>query len=545
MGAARWSALLLVAVTVLTFAPALDGEFLTWDDPLHITANPHLLPVSVESIGHFWRTPYRGEYVPLSYTFWAGEAWLSGDGADLRPALFHLGSLLLHLGCVLMVWKLLGRIVGHRGAALVGAMLFAVHPVQVESVAWISETRGLLATLLSLGALWWFLRYAETSVDHTGTSGRRSRSAMLVLSTALFALALLAKPAAVCVPLVAALLVWLVVGRLTRQVVVSLLPWFVLSIVAVVIAKSQQPDAITGFVAPWWSRPIVAADAIVFYWGQLLWPANLGPDYGRTPQSVLRGNWYVPVTTVAVSLIALGFVLKHTRTRAAGEDAENAIISSLPRSNIVGLAIFLAVLLPVLGFVSFGHQGISTVADRYLYLAMFGPVLITASLLARYWRPSVVVASLGTLSLLAVISAGQCRHWRDSESLFRHTLAVNPRSVVAHNTLGRLHQQRGEHTAAILHFHLALAVGDQAAMSHDNLGLVLMAERRPADAERHFRQAVALQPDHHRARNNLGVALAAQGKTREAAVQFDTVLVQVPGHVSARRNRQRLRDTAQ
>jgi hypothetical protein len=336
-----------------------------------------------------------------------------------------------------------------------------------------------------------------------------------------------------------------VVGRLTRQVVVSLLPWFVLSIVAVVIAKSQQPDAITGFVAPWWSRPIVAADAIVFYWGQLLWPANLGPDYGRTPQSVLRGNWYVPVTTVAVSLIALGFVLKHTRTRAAGEDAENAIISSLPRSNIVGLAIFLAVLLPVLGFVSFGHQGISTVADRYLYLAMFGPVLITASLLARYWRPSVVVASLGTLSLLAVISAGQCRHWRDSESLFRHTLAVNPRSVVAHNTLGRLHQQRGEHTAAILHFHLALAVGDQAAMSHDNLGLVLMAERRPADAERHFRQAVALQPDHHRARNNLGVALAAQGKTREAAVQFDTVLVQVPGHVSARRNRQRLRDTAQ
>ena len=151
----RWFLeILLLVFTALVYGRVVGYQFLTWDDDLHITKNPYLNPLSWSGVLHFWREPYENLYIPVSYSFWAFEAWisqhLSGRITPFDPAVFHVGNLLLHLACCWLVFRLLLRLIGHTLAAWAGALLFSLHPLQVESVAWIGESRGLLAALFSL-----------------------------------------------------------------------------------------------------------------------------------------------------------------------------------------------------------------------------------------------------------------------------------------------------------------------------------------------------------------------------------------------------------
>ncbi len=164
--------LLLVAATLAAFCPVAGHEFLCWDDEQHSLENPHLNPVSRQGLGKIWSEPYWGLYVPLSYTFFAGETLIArrplpGGGFALNPMVFHLGNLALHVGCVLMVFVIVRRLFRHDWAACMAALLFALHPVQVESVAWISETRGVLCAWFSLTAVWLYLRGTDRPASRT------------------------------------------------------------------------------------------------------------------------------------------------------------------------------------------------------------------------------------------------------------------------------------------------------------------------------------------------------------------------------------------
>jgi hypothetical protein len=203
------SVLLLVAAVLAVFGQVAGHEFLIYDDEPHLLENPRLNPVTWQNVGRFWIEPsYFGLYIPLSYTFFAAEAALAGKPLD--PTVFHLGSLALHLACVLLVFTILRRLLHHDGAACAAALLFGLHPVQVESVAWISETRGLLCALFSLVAIWqleiWEGRRQNAESRNPEIPNPQSAALHYALATVAFILALLSKPAAVAVPLVAAVL---------------------------------------------------------------------------------------------------------------------------------------------------------------------------------------------------------------------------------------------------------------------------------------------------------------------------------------------------
>ena len=160
---------LLVFAIIITFGRIISFEFLDWDDPVNITKNPLLHPPSLGKTLAFWIIPYAGLYIPVTYSFWSVEALLASGSAaadPLTPSVFHAGSLLLHLGCTLALFELLRLLVKNVAAACAGALLFAVHPLQVESVAWITETKGLLSAFFSFVALWVYLQRDAIPPEH-------------------------------------------------------------------------------------------------------------------------------------------------------------------------------------------------------------------------------------------------------------------------------------------------------------------------------------------------------------------------------------------
>ena len=355
------AALLLVAV-LLVFGQCAAFGWTNWDDHLHVTENPKLNPLTLAHLVEFWREPYGGLYIPVSYTLFGIEAWLGrslfwvGNASAPPAAVFHVTSIALHGACVLLVWRLLTTLVGRPWPAAAGAMLFAVHPLQVESVAWISEQRGLLSALFSLVALLCHLqaRRSGEAFWHRGSWQ----------AFAAFVAAILSKPSAMTLPLAAGVIDLLLLRRPWRRVAAELAPWCAVSAIAAIGTKLLQPDTIVLDLPPLGLRPIIAGDAIGFYVSKLLMPLQLGIDYGRTPESLLHDSLpWVGALSIAAA-IALLFLLPALRS------------CRLPA------VLFLAPLLPVLGFVPFAFQHISTVADRYTYLAMLGPALGISLVLA-------------------------------------------------------------------------------------------------------------------------------------------------------------------
>ncbi len=419
--------LLLAACTLSVYGRILGHDFVAWDDDGHITENPRLDPISWPSLVRFWREPFFGHYVPLSYTLFTAEARLARSHRDefgkqhFKPAIFHAGSLLLHLGCVLLAYRLLMMILDEPTAACLGALFFALHPLQVESVAWISEQRGLLAGLFTFLALMAWLKF------DAGRPEKRGGTGYYLLATAAYVAALLAKPSAVCVPLLAAALDVFLLRRSWRVTAAALLPWAAAAAVMMIVTRREQPASMLSYLPPPWTRPLIAGDALQFYLARIVWPFGLIAQYPRAPLIVLRDEWiYFAWIVPALVLLACW------RYRDRGPW-------------MLCTAWFVAVLLPVLGLTPFAYQHFSTVADRYAYLAVFAPALAAAWWVAQNpsgWRRHAMAV---LLCLLAALSFQQAGHWRDTEALFAHTLRHNPCSDVAHGNWGAELLRRGRY----------------------------------------------------------------------------------------------------
>ncbi len=506
--------LILLWAVVVVFGQVGGHEFLIWDDDKHVVENPHLNPVTWHGVKRFWQEPYWGLYIPLSYTVFAAEATIDRQPVadDFRTipnsTVFHLGNLALHLGCVLLVFVILRRIVRDDLAACAGALLFALHPMQVESVAWISETRGLLCGLFSLTAIWCYLAHGDTS---------SSRSAVFfyVAATVAFLSALLCKPAAVAVPLVIGVLILGLLRQPWRRAAAGLALWLAIAAAWVVLTKSLQPDEQLAFVAPLWARPLVAGDALAFYLAKLLLPLNLSPDYGRTPQWVLEYSWVYAIWLIPATVAILLACLPGRRTwlTAAG--------------------IFVAWLVPVLGFVPFAFQRISTVADRYLYLALLGPALALSWFLARHRSRWAWAATGAILILLGVLSFRQASQWQDNDTLLAYTLHQNPQSATAGHNRGHLLALQGKHDEAITRYRRVLKSHPKHLESHLSLAASLGALRLYDEAIAALRETTQALPHSAPVLCQLGSALAEAGKTRQAEEQFGRALELEPDHIKA------------
>jgi tetratricopeptide (TPR) repeat protein len=262
------------------------------------------------------------------------------------------------------------------------------------------------------------------------------------------------------------------------------------------------------FLVPLWARPVIAADALTFYFGKLFWPVNLGPDYGRSPLVVWHHGW--GLFTGGIPLL-LGISLWWGGRWLKGVS--------------LGALIFTWALLPVLGWVPFFFQGYSTVADRYVYLAMLGPALAVGWLILRVQPVQVVIVTTGLcLALLGWRSVQQVQIWQNTMTLFTHALHVNPGSALAHNKVGTALAERGHFDAARAHYAQALQLNPHYATVYNNLGLVLLQQGQSEAAIVHYTKAIQLKPDFTAAYSNLGFALAEQGRVEEAIAQYRQAL---------------------
>lgn len=494
--------ILIVACVLATYGRSISFDFLeSWDDDIHVTANPHLLPRSAEGMAWFWTHPYRGLYVPASYTFWMLEAAAAG-GSSGRPEsldarVFRLGSLGLHAAAAVLVFVLLCTVLERGRAAAAGALLFALHPLQVEAVAWISETRGLLAAVLGLGAL--CLHARESSMPRK------------FLALILLALALLSKPSAMCVPLIALVLDVVLLRRTARSSLAALAPWFLLACAAGLLAKRLQPDTSVAQLASWWQRPWIAADALAFYASKLLLPTGLSPDLGRTPERVLAAG--LAAMHLALGLFLAAFVLRERARRFARASA----------------LVFVSALAPVLGLIPFEHQEISTVASRFAYLAMLGPALALGCLTERVGRRGWGCVALGMLLIAcAVTSFRATGSWSDLRVLFERNLEVQPESARAHLLVGLALERERDFEGAAAHYRDALRLEPGKPNAHLNLGNALLHLGRTEDGLAEYDLALASRPDYRLARENLSHALMRLGRWSRAVPHLKELVAASP-----------------
>jgi hypothetical protein len=507
--ASRWllHVVILLAVIAAT-APVLRNNFIRWDDHYQITQNPDFNPVRLDRMIDYWGGPYVGTLYPVSYNLFGLLAAIGGrspGAGTLSPTPFHIASILLHLASALLVFAILRLLVSSDVAACAGAVLFAVHPVQVESVAWISGMNTPLFAMWSLLAIWLYLLSVRAKTPD------QWRQLLVIWATIAFVLALFSKPAAVVVPFIAGLLGWLLTRRPARQVARVPALWALLSIpIMLITLRIQSGEVVTP--TPLWIRPIVAGDAIAFYLRKLIVPMPILADYGRTPRWVQSHPllWLHTLLPIAVALICW-------RVRR-----------SYPWL-LVGLAVFVVALLPVLGLKSFIVQTTSTVTDRYLYLAMLAPAMVLAFALARARSRAAYVFVIVILAVFLVRSNLRARAWRDELALFEPELRINPRSLVAHKVLGATYAARNDPARAAAHLSEAIRIQPDDPTALYNLANVRLENRQFDQAIPLYRKALEKAPQNVRIRTNLGVALAESGDLAEAEAQFKAALALRPG----------------
>jgi protein O-mannosyl-transferase len=488
--------LLLSVITAGIFWKVGGYDFLTCDDNIHIYENPLFREITLSNVGHFWKEPYVGMYAPFSYTVWALQAKLSAfaEGQNrLDPHIFHSANLVFHIASALIVFLILRSLFKNDPASCLGALIFALHPVQVEAVAWISELRGVLGGFLSLVAIWQYLSYLNK-----GPGGSTGKQAHYLISLIAFTLALLSKPSCAATPFVAAIIAAGMMKRPLREIFKDLLPWVLIIIPVAVMTKISQPDTIIKSIPPLWLRPLIAGDAVMFYLYKLVLPYPLSIDYGRTPAYVLGR---VPLLLAAL-VPYLTFAFLWVAYRRAWI--------------LVPMGIFASALLPVSGLTPFVFQNVSTVADRYLYLAMLGPAMLTAALLANHRRRAAFIIAGAYACLLGTISFYQADCWQNTFTLFDHALIVNRNSELSHINLGEAYYREQKLGEAIRHYTMATEINPRNAWTQSMLGLLYLKSGKPEEATGPFSRAVQISPANVNAHKNLCRVLMARGKMDEA-----------------------------
>jgi protein O-mannosyl-transferase len=480
----------LLVLTAAIFSPLLRCQFLNWDDPVTIQHNPRLFPPTLQGLGENWSQTQGHLYVPVTYTVWWLVAFIIRQPT---AAWFHALNILVHLCSVAAVYALLRWRGFRETAALMGSTVFALHPVQVEAVAWCSGTKDLLAAALGLWAIYLAAR-------------RRP-----VIATILFALALFAKPSAVVFPLLAAMLL-----PRERRTLILVGMWLSLCVPVVWIGRIAQPASVEFFRVPLSVRPAIALDSIAFYVQKLFWPIHLASDYGRSPIEVLTSP--AIKLRVEIMLMLAGFLWLFRR--------------QLPCLQLAA-GIFIIALLPTLGFVPFDFQNYSTTADHYLYVPMFAAALLVATV-AKY-RP-VIPLLIVLVCILGIRTIYQCRFWADSVTLFSHDLSINPRSQASHVNLAIALADGNDWADADQQYHEALWLNFANSRAQLGVGQILALRGQTHQALGHLKIASRLESDDPLVFYNLAVALASLNRPSEAIAEYEKALAIEPNFAAAQTN---------
>jgi tetratricopeptide (TPR) repeat protein len=491
-----------------TYTAALRAGFI-WNDSDYLT-DPEL-----QSFSGLWRIWFEvgatEQYYPLLHSWF----WLQHRFWGDLPLGYHLVNILLHAGNAIVLWAVLRRL-AIRGA-LLAAFLFALHPVCVESVAWISEQKNTLSTLLYLLAALCYLRFDEQ---------RRPRD--YLIASIFFVLALFAK--SLTATLAGALLVvfWWQRGQLAwRRDILPLLPWFVLGAtlglftgwVERSVLRAQGADF--AFTFP--DRLLIAGRAMWFYLGKIFWPADLIFIYPRwqIDASTASWTWLFPIT-----LLALLAGLWRLRTAS--------------RAPLAALLIFLGSAFPTAGFLNIYGFRFSFVADHWQYLPCIAILTLAAAgltLVGRQLAPALRWAPpVALLALLSLLSWRQGGLYRDIVTFYEKTLAANPACWMAHSNLGIISAEAGDWSKAIFHYETGLRLKPDSFELNHNLGTAFVAAQRWQEAVDRFEKAIQLEPRSYASYNSIGTILRNAGQNREAEAFYRRALAAKPNYVAAQKN---------
>ncbi|MCE9590721.1 MAG: tetratricopeptide repeat protein [Planctomycetes bacterium] len=501
--------IVLLTVTWLAYIPALRAGYV-WDDAGFLWKNPRIR--SGDGPWDFWklwgekRPP---DYFPLtSSMLWAEWHYLWGDS----PTGYHAVNVALHTVSALMIWGVLRRLGVSGIGAWLGAMFFALHPVNVESVAWITERKNTLSLPLFLGAVACWLGY-EDAVDRDARAWR-----WYALSVTLFVLSLLAKTAGVLLPVVLLVLAWLKRGRIGWRDVWRIVPFFRAAIVlGLITVWYQRTYSIKTAVVrddSMWSRAALAGRAVWFYLGKVFWPVGLSSIYPRwsAAQTGDIAAW-VPLA----SLVTMATALWRLRRRAWA------------RAVLAASVIYVAMLLPTLGFVDVYFMVFSLVADHWQYFAIPAPLALVAWLAGRFWRGvvgKIIVACIAgfTLAICGMLTWDQGGTYHDMETHWHATILRNDGAWVAYNNLGELLLKQGHAEQAVDCFVRSIRANRNNHEAYNDMGLAFMAMNQRDAALAWYQRALQLAPEDPKVWSNIGSTLADLGRYGEALPYLESAV---------------------
>jgi tetratricopeptide (TPR) repeat protein len=541
-----WAAVLLVPLaTFVAYRPALDADFVNWDDDHNVYRNPHV--TNVRGLGRIWFSTQNYQYYPLVFTsFWIECHLLGARKTEYRNVyddqtgqlvdvqmrsttdarLFHRTNVLLHALNALLVWFILRRL--KVAGAYLAALVFALHPVHVESVAWVTERKNLLMGLLVLACVLAQLRFERLKTART-----------YAVALWLYLLALLSKAVASMLAPALLILRWMRKESLDRGYLLSVLPYFVLG-------------GIFGLVSSWFERTrqferlpleldlsipermIVAGRAFWFYVKSLVWPANLmlvNPRWEIDPHQALQFLW--PLSVVAVWVLL--FVLR----------------KRLGRGLVASVSLFMVLLLPASGLFDVYWMVYSWVADHFQYMASVALIALGCSAashgvqrvarravgtLATAVRAAGIVLAIGLLGALGVLTYTGSQRFSDSWALWQHAVEANPDAWIAHNFIGVMLANERRYTEAIPYYQRTLELFPRHPHANYNLGVAYAQLGQTDLALEHYRREFEIAPQDPRLHNNYGHLVAGLGRHEEAIGHFTQALVLQPDWPQAREN---------
>lgn len=500
--------LAIICAVWLVFGMSTWFGIIDLDDQEHILANPAVSRPSLDGLIAIWKEPYFKLYIPMTYSAWAGISILSSQLKSIvgtQPfILFHAANVICHTITSVVVFLTLRRLTQKHFASCVGALFFALHPLQVESVAWISGFKDSFSGMLSVFSIFFALRYSDSKRMTDGLT-----------SLFFFLSGLFAKPTSIVAPLI-----WGATSLLDGQKKSSSTLKMLMALQiflgggVVLYTMTIQPAADLPFKLGLWERPFVAADALLFYLGKILAPFSLGFDYGLDPEWMRQERSTV---TSFLVIVALGSLILFR--------------PSWRRFRLPAI-VFVFGLLPTLGLIPYYYQAISTTADRYVYLALLGPALLVAQLVADIpagrWLLFGRGMTICLLSAYGVLCFFQVKRWQDTITIARRTIEVNPRSWLAHHVLGGALIKSGNLSQGATHLKQTTAMRPWFPDAYYNLGIVAKMTGQLEDAVSYFRATVKYEPKDNRAWHELASTLATLGRYDQATEAFDRALLLSP-----------------